>query len=789
MRGAVPAILLGLGICPVAAQADEATAGAAPPVSTASRADDQIEEVVVSARKRSEKLQDVPVAETSLGAAELERDNLSNLGNIQYKLPAFSFVTSNPKQTNIGIRGIGNNGSNVAGIDPSVGVFVDGVYAGRLGTVTTDQSDLASVEYLRGPQGTLFGKNTTGGVIQFNTQKPSFNPEGDGIITYGSYNDREIKANISGPIIDQTLALRASAYYSARDGFENNLTDDRTFGARGGEGARVQALALPSDTLSIRVIASDDEQSYRVPVNIAVGRLPNAGTSSVSGNATSNLQSRMAAAGYTLQTGPFDRTTNLDQDPHSNTSTTTTTALVDWDTGYGTLSSVTGFRHWYFIPYNDQDATQLNAISDYGTNNDVTNLSQELRFATPQGDRLESVVGVYTALQDLAAQNRQTLGPSYWLYANKTASTASQYNGLETGDNYTLNDETVALFGHSTWHIDNQWAVNAGLRETWEDKSMRYAGYVLNNPGHATSTEISGVVTAGNIGTASASTSDASLGGQVGTSYKLTDEILTYLELSRGQKAQGINPNFLTATQIAYGATQTIKGEQADSIEVGAKTEWLDKRLIVNLAAYETLVSNYQNTASYYASALSTTPASILTNVGFVRSKGIELESTAAPLPGLRISGFLAADLATYASFHNAPCTQTQLNVNPTAVCDLTGAQVPWTPKLNADLNAEYSHELWHDVVGYAVVDYNWRSSQNLSLTDDPLTEQRAYGILNLRVGARLFDETVDVSLFVNNALNQNYYVAMSGGTNGQEIVTGTPGDPLTVGGTLHVRF
>ncbi|MBF0563065.1 MAG: TonB-dependent receptor [Alphaproteobacteria bacterium] len=780
MRTAVPAILLGLGICPVAAMAAETADGTARPAIEAASTGEQIEEVVVSARKRQEKLQDVPVAETSLGARELERDNLTSLGTIQSKLPAFSFVSSNPKQTNVGIRGIGNNGQNSDGIDPSVGVFVDGVYAGRLGTVNNDFNDLASIEYLRGPQGTLFGKNTTGGVIQFNSQKPSFTPEADGIVTLGNYSDREFKANVSGPVVDDNLALRASAYYKTRDGFISNLNDDRTFQGQGGRGGRVQALAAPTDDVSIRVIASHDEQSYHTGGATFLSVVP---------GASSNLQSRMAARGLTLQGNPFDRTVNLDQDPHSDTRTTTATTLIDWETSYGTLSSVTGFRHWYFIPYNDQDATQLNAISDYGTDNDVTNLSQELRWASPKGSALDSVVGVYVASQDLKAHNRQTLGPDYWLYANKAANTAAQYKGLQTGDDYTLKDETEALFGHSSWHATDKLSFNAGLRQTWEHKSMNYLGYVTANPGKATQAQIDGAVTAGNIGSASGAVDDSSLGGQFGTSYKITDAVLTYAEVSRGHKAKGLNPNTLTTAQLTYGATQSVAGERADSVEIGTKSEWLDKRLLVNVAAYETIVKNYQNTAAYYAAALSASPTSVLTNVGYVRSKGLEIEATAVPVTGLRINGFLSPNQATYASYRSAPCSQAALNLRPTATCDLTGQQVPWTPKWTSDINAEYSHEIINGVVGYIVADYNWRSAQNLALTLDPLTEQSAYGIVNLRFGVRLFEEAVDLSFFVNNLFNQNYYIAMSAGTNGQQIVTGTPGDPLTFGSTLHVRF
>jgi len=775
--------VLGLGVLPTAARAadnNDTTVTSGP---AASGGGDQVEEVVVSARKRKEKLQDVPVAETSLGARALERDNLTALSNLQYKLPAFSFNSSNPKQTQVGIRGIGNNGSNADGIDPSVGVFVDGVYAGRLGTVSNEFNDLASVEYLRGPQGTLFGKNTTAGVIQFNSQKPSFTPEADFISSFGNYNLREFKANVSGPVVADKLAVRAAAYSKSRDGTVDNLVDGRSFIGQGASGIRVQAQGVPSDDLSVRLIASRDVQHYQTGGTIAVGVVP---------GAKSNLQSRMAKYGYTLQTNPFDRVTNYDQNPHSNTETLTATALVDWDTEYGTFSSVTGVRHWYFMPYNDNDNTQLNGIADFGSDNDVTNLSQELRWASPKGSTWETVGGLYLASQELKSTQRYLLGNQYWLYANKFLDAASTkadhtYDGLNLGSHYELKSETAGVFGHTTYHVTDDLAFNAGVRQTWEHKTLNYVGYVSANPNGASADKIAGVGVG--QGSVADQVRDSSLGGQFGISYKLTPDVLSYAQVTRGHKAKGLNPTTLNATQISYGASQRIKGERADSLELGTKSEWFNKRLLLNLAGYATIVKDYQSTASFYRSDLSASPSSFLTNVGWVRSKGLELEATALPLTGLKLNGFVSANLATYASYHDAPCPQSVLNKTPTAVCDITGDQVAWTPKWTAEVNAEYARELRDGVVGYVVADYNWRSSQNLSTTLDALTRQGAYGLVNLRVGVRLFDDALDVSFFVKNLFNRDYYVALSGGTSGQEIVTGIPGDPLTLGGTLHVRF
>jgi len=174
--GVVAALLLSTSVIAGAAHADDAAPAAAPAADQNTADQDQLGDITVYARKRAENLQNVPIPVTVITPAELTRQNLVNFTDFQSKFPAFSVYLTNPKQLNLGVRGIGNNGFNTDGIDGSVGIFVDGVYTGRQGMVSTDFNDLAQVELLRGPQGTLFGKNTTAGAVIINTLKPSFEP-------------------------------------------------------------------------------------------------------------------------------------------------------------------------------------------------------------------------------------------------------------------------------------------------------------------------------------------------------------------------------------------------------------------------------------------------------------------------------------------------------------------------------------------------------------------------------------------------------------------------------------
>ena len=194
--------------------ADDAT-----PAAESSR----LEEVTVFARKRAENVQNIPVPITVITAQEIQRENLVNFTDFQNKFPSFSVYLTNPKQLNLGIRGIGNNGFNTDGIDGSVGIFVDGVYSGRQGIVSSDFNDISDVELLRGPQGTLFGKNTTAGAVIINSKKPSFTPEFSAEATLGNEDFKQVKFSASGPLIDGKLAARLSAFYSKKDGNYPNV--------------------------------------------------------------------------------------------------------------------------------------------------------------------------------------------------------------------------------------------------------------------------------------------------------------------------------------------------------------------------------------------------------------------------------------------------------------------------------------------------------------------------------------------------------------------------------------
>ena len=758
-------------------------------------------EITVVARKRAENVQQVPIPVTILSSTELTRQNLVNFNNFQFKFPAFSVYLTNPKQLNLGIRGIGNNGFNTDGIDGSVGIFVDGVYSGRQGMVSNDFNDVADVELLRGPQGTLFGKNTTAGAVLINTLKPSFQFGASVEATYGNYDFKEVKGSVTGPLINDKLAVRLSGFYSDRDGNYKNLYNGKYQNAREGSGIRGQLLASPTENLTIRLIGTHGRQSFPTisPVILSVYN-------------PAALQARMAAAGYTLVTSNVkDRYIDINSALNAKTKLDSGSGEVDWDLGAaGQLTSITAYERWSCFTNNDNDYTQLNAIPDYGSCNKEHQFSQELRFSTPHDKPIEATFGGFLSRQRLQVDSRIRFGDQYYIWAANPSTTAfptlagrtwaqgayaAQVAGFGIASVAVFHTDTEAAFGNATWHPDaaRRLAIDVGLRYTWERRSQLYDGTVTSNLGNLNQAQTNILSAAGanaQLGHVDTGLEDRSLSGEVGVNYKITPDIFAYGKYARGNKSAGFNllpynssnPDTGVASAIALGAAQTVKGEKADDFEAGLKTSFFDHRVLLNLALFHTKVENYQ---ANQAVGVGNTALKFLANVGSLTSRGVELEMETRLATGLHTKGFVGYDKATYSSFHNSVCP----GQFTTLTCDLTGRQVAWAPKWTADFTVDYTHAITANVKGYCLFDVNWRSKQNTTITLDPSAEIGAYALASARAGVLLMNDRVDLQLWVENLFDKSYFINLLGYTKSTGIIQGYPGNPRTFGVTARFKM
>ena len=776
------------GAAAAAAEADSAPASPA----------DEGGDVVVTARKRDERVQSVPIPITVITPQELTRQNLVNFTNFQTKFPAFSVYLTNPKQLNIGVRGIGNNGFNTDGIDASVGVFVDGVYNGRLGMVSNDFNDIAQVELLRGPQGTMFGKNTTAGAVIINTLKPAFEFGASSEFTIGNQGLRQIKAGITGPISDK-VAVRLSAFASETDGYYLNLYNGNWQNARQGQGVRGQILAQPTEDWSIRLIGTHATQDFPTMGPLTLGIYNPAA-----------LQARMAAAGYTLAVASVSRRVmNIDSPLNAVTTNDAVSLQQDLDLHeMGSITSIGAWGKWSCFTNNDNDFTQLDAIRDYGSCNREEQWSQELRWASTTGHPLEGLVGAFFSRQQLDVDSRIRFGSQYHIWAGNPSAAlfpanggrtwsqggwAAALNGAGFDSHAVFNARTSAVFGHATWHPDaeRRLAFDLGLRQTWESKQMRYNGIIASTGGLSTA-QLRALSSSGanaQLGNAADSVTDSSLSGEAGVNFKPVPGVMLYVTAARGYKSKGFNllpynssnPDAGIATAISLGAAQHINGEQADNIEAGIKTELFDRHLIFNLTAFHTYVKNYQ---ANQAIGVGNTATKFLANVGALQSDGVEADAEAF-MGGLHLKGFLGYNHAFYASFTNSVCPAQSTALT----CDLTGRQVAWAPKWTGNLTADYTADLTDKAAVYMLADVNWRTRQNTTITLDPAAEIAPYALVSTRVGLLLDDKRLDIQFWIENLLDKAYYVNLLGVTKSTGLVQGYPGAPRTFGVTLRGRI
>jgi len=400
-----------------------------PPIESVSN--DQLESVVVSARRREEDVQSVPIPIAVLSGDALEHSGQFRLEELNQHLPSTNVQFGNPRQTSIAVRGLGNNPANDA-LESSTGVYLDNVYLGRPGMANLDLIDIDQVALLRGPQGTLFGKNTTAGVLNVQTRLPTFTPEFNVETSAGEDGYYQVRGAASGALIGDTLAGRISVARSHKDGFIDDIYDGRKLNGYDRDGVRGQLLYKPTDTFSLRVIGDFNREDSDCCASVLYNPGPNNGAVYLGA---------MERIGASVVVDPNLSKVTLDAPQNMSVNQGGGSVEANWELGDYTLTSISAYRSWRFIPTNDADGTNLDAITNAGQAVDDQQWSQELRLASPGDGAVNYVVGLYYFNQD---QSNET----YTYYG----SDAGKYTGRPAFDNATskvsqrLGTDSIAAF-------------------------------------------------------------------------------------------------------------------------------------------------------------------------------------------------------------------------------------------------------------------------------------------------------------------------------------------------------
>lgn len=788
-----------------AANEDDQSPGAA-----GTGAQDRGDEIIVTARRRAETAQDAPLAISVIGGEHIDSTGSFNVGRLQQLTPTLQFYSSNPRNTAVNIRGVGAPfGLTNDGIEQGVGIYVDDVYYSRVASATFDFLDVKQIEVLRGPQGTLYGKNTTAGAINITTNQPTFDFEGKAEVSLGNLNFKQAKAAISGPITD-TLAARIAVSSTNRRGAIYNVVSDRWIQSQDNLGLRGQVLWKPASNVDVNLSGDFSTQDAVC-----------CGSVFVRAGATQRPLSRQFAALAAAQAyappsrNPFDRLTDLDAPLNAGNTIGGAALRVTWDLGAGALTSITAWRFWDWKPENDRDFTGLPIVTKSQNPSQQDQYTQELRY-TYAADRVDFVLGAFGYYQRIDTQGVEQHGAasSQWSLnpSNPLAGNPATLAGLTAYNTQYLKNTSLALYGQLSFKVTDALAIQPGVRLNYDKKKGYYNRRVVAGDGTPVVYGPTDALTAARLGIfgpqeIAPTFSDWNFSYDLTASYKVTPDVLIYATYAKSFKSGGINQNGVPADAAGDPilAAATVKPESVNHYEAGIKAQFLDARAILNLSAFRTDIRNYQaNVNNGQFGVL----RGYLANAGAVRSQGVEADFSIRPSERFNAYANGAYTDATYRKFVDAPCPP-ELSGGATAGagqvagaagtpgalspanCDISGQRLPGVSKWSFSFGAEANTPakiLGKDGQVYFGYDGSYRSTFSSNPSASAYTWVKGYALSNFRLGFRA-DSGLDVFGWVRNAFDQTYFEQLMVGPGNTGLIVGLPGDPQTWGGTIKVSF
>jgi iron complex outermembrane receptor protein len=741
----------GLGAA-TSAMADDARAAAGAEAS-------QVTEVIVTAQKREQKVQDVPLAITAFNEKILTAASVVNLTDLNGQVPNVKLekVETFPNASAFSIRGLGF-GDVESTFEPTVGLEVNGVYLARNIGAAQDLFDVGSVEVLRGPQGTLDGANTIGGVVALTSKKPTGRFDGEVQVTAGDRGRVEVRAAVDVPLVKDVLAARVSILDLNYDGYLHNTYNNTRMGGIDSLSERLTLVYTPTSKFDATLVVDHDTDHD--------GGFPNQNGTPALGSIAPAPDFLLAQAGYAANPNqkPYDVISSIPV-PY-NFSTTGVSAQMNYRFNFGTLTSVTGYRE--YDDYNVNEYGGAGDISFFGgplapfftsarkQNHDQ--ISQEVRFASPTGSRIDYVVGVYYLHQHYSLQNAEG-GALFGVYPPNVYTTqfASQ------------NDDSIAGFGQIDYHVTDRLTITAGGRYNYETKSFRNTP-----PGY--------FPTVFNYG---ADWRDFSPKGEI--SYKLTSDNLAYFLYSRGFRSGGFNGRAGSETTAGpYDA------EHVDSFEIGSKNAFFDRRLVVNVDVFLAKYTNIQESVQRL-NVVTHLDETIVANAGAATYKGVEAEAHAVLGGGFSVDGsvgYLDAHFDRFTADLNGPCKAGE-NTYFCGVNDYKNIPLPGAPHWSLSAAGTYRHEL-----PFAIFTGNinaaYSSSQYTSLTPINVVApgfslRKANTKINATVSLATLDQKYNVSMWVKNLTDE--HILNDRFTVGPLASPQSYQPPLTWGVTLGARF
>lgn len=749
-----------------------------------------VQDIVVTARYRKEDAQKVPIAISAISGDTIAAQGAFNLKQSIQQLPSLNIQGFSGRNQTITIRGIGtNSGGTNDGLEQGVGLYVDGVYRPRTGSVITDLIDVESIQLLRGPQGTLFGKNTVAGAIDVKTRAPEFTNSAKAEASYGNYDYARGYLSLNAALSD-TLAVRLSYLRTSRSGLIRNTVYDEDWDNLDNHSARFDLLYKPVDNVRLRFIADYSIQKGDVGFQSIARVLP---TTLNNGTEVRGFYRRAADVGYVPgSVNAFDRQVDLDSSQYDKMPSYGFQAQLDVDLPGVTLTSISAYRNWKWIPNYDGD--QIGAeVSTLGVvDTDQQQVSQEFRLASTGERTVDFSAGLYFFWQEADDKQRSIYGRDAvtWLRtANTPTATVSPLpsailDGLEAFAHVVPATHSYAAYGQATWNVSPRFRVTGGLRYTYEHKTGLYDAEARGNvtpisalPAAVQATAIALRAAYAPVASYYVKDNSDNLSGTLIAAYDVSDNAHAYYSYSRGYKSPGIN-----LVRQTLGVDIFVRPEKVDAFELGVKSRLAGGAVELNGALFWTKDQNYQ---ANYANTQVSPAAYYIANVGTLRSRGVEIDARFAPAEGLSATFAATYNDAKYTRYTNA--VPDYLNSYKTSV-DLSGRQASGAPKWSLGGTVEYVHPTGGEKDFYVGADGSYRSSYFASVNLDPFSRVPGFALFGAHAGLRRSDGKWDVSLWVRNLFDKDYYNTI--GVNGTfGVAMAALGEPRLYGLTLRGKI
>ncbi len=801
----------------------------------------QIEEVVVTAQKRAENVQEVPISISTYSGDFLEQSGIDTLQDLGDYTPNLTLSTSSNLANNrIIMRGVGSVGDNA--IEPSVAVFIDGVYYPRTSSLVGTLADIEMVEVLRGPQGTLFGRNASMGALNIRTRAPGDEFEGEIRGSYGNYDALRVDGSLGGPITEM-LAGRLSFHHTNRDGYGDNTflarDNDDEFGDWEDISVRGKLYFEPNEDLSATITldyAKVENQGNVVEVK----------SDTVMPNYAPIISAVLSPTGPFAPTGPVpemldddDYEINQDHRDEADDEQYGISADISWNVGSHTIRSITAFRDWSNETFESAlrlPADLFNRVSGY----DAETLSQEFQLLSPDDGRIQYVAGLYYYDEDYRIDQNFDLGADFCspavgnlvtanaaptIIATATANLtpllgAALAQAVATGiaagaitstaqlvalgvpaplapivlaavppagafggaaaaqcaagpqtaavdGEFRQDVSSLALFGQLTFHVTDRLRLTGGLRWTNDEKDGGFVS-VINNPIVAPPSPLNpfGLQLRASENSPDLKFDDDELTWMINASYFATDDVMVFGSYSTGYKSGGFNSE--GANRALTVNERIFDSETVDNWELGVKSSWFDQRVVANLTWFHTDISDFQDRQFDGVNF-------IVQNAGELTQQGIELDIQARPVDPLTVVlgvSYLDSEFDEFPNATNLPAvvaaTQALNRVRlaaglpplPVPPLDLEGDRNHFSPEWQLSMSAEWADALPNMNMSWFVRgEYQFVDDQNVGAetNSNPQSIQKAYDLVNARIGLRGADARWELSAYIRNAFDQEY--------------------------------